>query len=141
MFKHSLLFISILILCPFYVAQACSCPASEEAEAALAKATIVFVGQVKSKKVQPLKKNEYEVKFQVTKKIKGFEEVPGNTVLIYTPIDYEYCGYKFGVGLDYLVYGEGNPAHFKTSSCSRTNIIEKSQAEIQKLQKAVGTQK
>ena len=141
MLKHLLFFVCALILYPFSVVHACSCPANDEAEAALNKSSIVFVGQVKSKKIQPLKKNEYEVKFQIKTKLKGFEEVPGNTVLIYTPIDYEYCSYKFGVGLDYLVYGEGNPAHFKTSACSRTNIIEKSQAEIQKLQKAVGIQK
>ena len=139
MFKHLLLAIFALILCPLSTVYACNCTENDETEAALAKATIVFVGQVKYKKIHPLKKNEYEVKFQVTKKIKGFEEVPGNMVLIYTPIDFEYCGYRFGVGLDYLVYAEGNPAHFKTSSCSRTNILEKSQAEIQKLQKAVGT--
>lgn len=141
MLKKLFIFIFLLILYPFSSVHACTCPLAEEPEATLEKSSIVFVGRVKSKKLSLLKKNEYEIKFQVNKKFKGFDDVPGNTVVIYTSVDFEYCGYKFGTGLDYLVYAEGNPAHFKTSSCSRTNILEKSQAEIQKLQKALGVQK
>ncbi len=109
-----------------------------ELEQALEKASLVFVGQVKAKIENPLKKDQWEVRFSVTRKLKGFEEVPGSVVLIYTPKDFEYCGYKFGEGLDYLVFANGNPAHFQTTTCTRTEVLEKVLTDVHKLIRLTG---
>ena len=119
-------------------AQACTCDPKPDIEQALEQSSVVFVGQVKSKVENPLKKEQWEVKFSVSRKLKGFEEVPGNQVLIYTPKDHEYCGYKFQDGLDYVVYATGNPAHLQTTSCMRTEILDKVLTDVHKLIRLTG---
>ena len=117
---------------------ACSCDDKEDLAGSLEKAAIVFVGQVKAKGSNPLRKDQSEVRFTVNRKLKGFDEVPGNSVLIYTPVDFEYCGYKFQEGLDYLVFATGTPAHFQTTSCSRTEILDKVLTDVHKLIRMTG---
>jgi hypothetical protein len=136
------LFVCFLVsgLFPIFQAEAaaCSCDAAQDLPEALEKASLVFVGQVKSKTVNPLRKEQYEVRFTVNRKLKGFEEVPTNTVLVYTPIDFEYCGYKFQEGLDYLVFATGTPAHFQTTTCSRTDVLDKVLTDVHKLIRMTG---
>jgi len=120
-------------------ASACSCEAKPDLDQALEEASVVFVGQVKTKIQNPLKKEQWEVKFAVSRKLKGFEEVPGSIVLVYTPEDYEYCGYKFQEGLDYLVFATGNPAHFQTTSCMRTELLDKALTDVHKLIRLTGS--
>ncbi len=64
--------------------------------------------------------------------------MPGNNVLVYTPLDYEYCGFKFSDGMDYLVFATGNPAHFKTTSCSKTDVLDNVLTDVQKLIRMTG---
>ena len=109
-----------------------------ELEKALENASLVFVGQVKAKAENPLKKEQWEVRFKVSRKLKGFEEVPGEVVLIYTPKDHEFCGYKFGDGLDYLVFATGNPAHFQTTTCTRTEVLDRVLTDVHKLLRLTG---
>ena len=120
-------------------AAACSCEPKPDLDQALEEASVVFVGQVKSKIQNPLKKQQWEVKFAVSRKLKGFEEVPGSIVLVYTPEDFEYCGYKFQEGLDYLVFANGNPAHFQTSTCMRTELLDKALTDVHKLIRLTGS--
>lgn len=121
------------------VAWSCTCDPKPDLEQALAEASIVFVGQVKSKIQNPLRKEQWEVKFTVSRKLKGFEEVPGSIVLVYTPEDFEYCGYRFQEGLDYLVFATGNPAHFQTTSCMRTEVLDKVLTDVHKLIRLTGS--
>jgi hypothetical protein len=119
-------------------ASACSCDEKQDLAEALEKSSLVFVGQVKSKGINPLRKEQQEVRFTVNRKLKGFEEVPSNTVLVYTPVDFEYCGFKFQDGLDYLVFANGTPAHFQTTSCSRTDVLDKVLTDVHKLIRMTG---
>lgn len=119
-------------------ARACTCEPKPDVSQALDDASLVFVGRVVSKSVNPFRPEEQEVKFTVTRKLKGFDEIGANTVLVYTPRDHEYCGYKFGEGLDYLVFAVGSPAHFKTTSCTRTEVLENALTDVQKLIRMTG---
>lgn len=119
-------------------ASACSCDSKEDLEQALEKASLVFVGQVKEKSENPLRKEQWEVKFSVSRKLKGFEEVPGSTVLVYTPADFEYCGFKFQEGLDYLVFATGTPAHYQTTTCTRTEVLDNVLTDVHKLIRMTG---
>ena len=139
-FVFALLFIGTGGIASPTPAQACTCPSKAELEEALEKSSLVFVGSVKDKRVNPLKAEESEVRFTVTRKLKGFEEVPTSTVLVYTPIDPEYCGYNFSPGMEYLVFATGTPAHFRTDTCSRTDIIDKVLVDIHKLIRLTGSE-
>ncbi|MFN8389134.1 MAG: hypothetical protein U0136_02450 [Bdellovibrionota bacterium] len=119
-------------------AMACSCDEKQDLAEALEKSSLVFVGQVKGKSINPLRKEQSEVRFTVNRKLKGFEEVPSNTVLVYTPVDFEYCGYKFQEGLDYLVFATGTPAHFQTTTCTRTEVLDKVLTDVHKLIRMTG---
>lgn len=132
-------FLSFVFLTFFAApAHACTCEAKPDLDQALDDAAMVFVGRVVSKSVNPLRPEEQEVKFTITRRLKNFDEITGNTILIYTPRDHEYCGYKFGEGLDYLVFAAGTPAHFKTTSCTRTEVLENSLTDVQKLIRMTG---
>ncbi len=119
-------------------ASACTCDPKDDLEQALEKASLVFVGQVKSKSENPLRKEQWEVRFTVSRKLKGFEEVPGSSVLVYTPADHEYCGFKFQEGLDYLVFASGTPAHYQTTTCSRSDVLDNVLTDVHKLIRLTG---
>ena len=114
-------------------AYACTCENKPALDESYQKSSLIFVGQVKAKAIHPLRQDKMEFRFSVTRKIKGFDEVNGNTVLIYTPRDHEYCGFRFQEGQDYLVYADGTPANFNTTACSKTDILDKSLLDVQKL--------
>jgi hypothetical protein len=114
-------------------ALACTCEDKPSLDEAYNKASLIFVGQVKARANHPLREDKVEFRFAVTRKIKGFEEVNGSTVFIYTPRDHEYCGYRFQEGQDYLVYAEGTPANFRTTACTRTDVLDKALLDVQKL--------
>jgi len=133
-----LILISLFFALNPYRAFACTCDTKPDLEEAVDKASLVFVGQVKEIKDNPLRKEQKEVRFIVSRKLKGFEEVSTNTVLIYTPAEFEYCGFKFQEGLDYLVFATGSPAHFQTTSCSRTDVLDKVLTDVHKLIRLTG---
>lgn len=117
---------------------ACTCEEKLSLDDAYAKADLIFVGQVKAKAHHPLREDKVEFRFSVARKIKGFEEVNGSTVFVYTPRDHEYCGYRFQEGQDYLVYAEGTPANFRTTACTRTDVLDKALLDVQKLIRMAG---
>lgn len=116
-------------------AESCSCPPKPSIEDAFEEASLIFVGMARENTVNPLKKNDREVKFKVTRKLKGFEEVPGSgdSVIVYTPDSPTRCGIQFGDGLDYLVFAKGNPAYYQTTSCTRTDVLDKVLVDVHKL--------
>ena len=129
----ALLIIPIFVLLGSATAYGCTCENKPALDESYNKASLIFVGQVKAKAHHPLREDKIEFRFAVTRKIKGFEEVNGNTVFVYTPRDHEYCGYKFQEGQDYLVYADGTPANFNTTACTRTDVLDKSLLDVQKL--------
>lgn len=129
---------AVSLLIPFQRAYACECESKPDLEEAVEKSSLVFVGQVKEIKDNPLRKEQREVRFIVSRKLKGFEEVSTNNVLIYTPSEFEYCGFKFQPGLDYLVFATGSPAHFQTTTCSRTDVLDKVLTDVHKLIRLTG---
>lgn len=115
------------------VPKRCSCPTKPTLEEALDKASLVFVGQVKDLSVSPLKPDHTQVKFSVNRKLKGFEEVAGNSVLVYSPKTLDGCGIAFTEGMDYLVFATGNPAFFQTTSCTNTDVLERVLVDVHRL--------
>ena len=111
----------------------CTCPTKPTLEEALDKSSLVFVGQVKDLTVSPLKPDFSQVKFSVNRKLKGFDEVAGNSVLVYSPKTLEACGIPFTEGMDYLVFANGNPAFFQTTSCSLTDVLDRVLVEVHRL--------
>lgn len=132
------LFAAATVITQASAAFACTCETKPDLEEAVQKASLVFVGQVKEIKDNPLRKEQKEVRFIISRKLKGFEEVGTNTVLVYTPSEFEYCGYKFQEGLDYLVFATGSPAHFQTTSCTRTEVLDKVLTDVHKLIRLTG---
>ncbi len=115
------------------VAKRCTCPTKPSLEDALDKSSLVFVGQVKDLSVSPLKPDHTQIKFSVNRKLKGFDEVAGNSVLVYSPKTLESCGIAFTEGMDYLVFASGNPAFFQTTSCSLTDVLDRVLVDVHRL--------
>lgn len=121
-------------------AEACVCQQNPTIDQAYEKASVVFVGQAISVKRSVLRKNQFEVRFSVTRKFKGFEEIQGDSVLIFTSTEFEYCGYNFHEGMDYLVIAGGNPAKLTVNSCDKTNVLENAKADVDRLIKLSASQ-
>ena len=103
----------------------CPCPPpAPNVRAAYDASTVVFIGRVDRVTKSALKDGKYEVKFSVLRKFKGFDEILGENIVLFTPIDAKLCGYQFLVGQDYIVYGNGNPAAYLATSCTRTGILD-----------------
>ena len=116
----------------------CTCPSPPSLESAYDSSSLVFVGKVEDKHINPLKKGDYEVKFQVTRKLKGFEDLPTSNALVYTarentPGKIGDCAFDFTVNGEYLVFASGTPAYLKTSACTRTAVLEKSLMDVQRI--------
>lgn len=103
----------------------CPCPPpAPNVRAAYDGSSVVFIGRVDRITKSALKDGKYEVKFSILRKFKGFDEIVGENVVLFTPIDAKLCGYQFLVGQDYIVYGTGNPAAYLATSCTRTGILD-----------------
>ncbi len=116
----------------------CECPPEPDLETAFDQANLVFVGRVEQKQTNPLKKGVVQVKFLVSRKLKGFEEVQSPSVLVYTPDRAETakpgeCGFDFAMNGEYLVYAEGTLANFRTTACTRTNLLDKAAMDVQRI--------
>ena len=106
------------------------------------EATLIFVGRVKQISNSPLRKGFVEVIFDIQTGIKGTDELPTKTAMIYTPVEASQCNYNFFKGSDYLVYATGTLAFYKTDSLTRTNNIEiaAKEREITKLKEFASAQ-
>lgn len=102
----------------------CACPPVPPPLEALKRSSTAFIGSVINLKKSPIKNGFTEVKFSLLKRIKGFEEIPGDTVIVFMPTAAEECSYPFSEGQDYVVFASGNPAGLKTTSCSGTNFLD-----------------
>lgn len=124
------LFVGCALLPLDHVAQATT-PTTEcnkqkpSIEEAFNEASLIFIGRVKQKyNNPPLRKGFSEITFDVQNGIKGTDELPTLTAIIYTPADDSQCPYEFYIGSDYLVYATGTIAFYKTNSLTRTTNIE-----------------
>ena len=140
-YNSTLLLLALVLWLIPNSASACSCGEKQDIRAALADSTMVFVGRVEELKENPLKPGLQEVKLAVLRKFKGFEEVQTRFVYVYTPKEAALCGFKFSGGMDYLVFASGTPAHFKTSICSRTGLLDDSQRDVQLLMRLMKKKK
>jgi hypothetical protein len=120
------------------MAQACDCGPETTLEDRLANASVVFVGQASDTRRNPLKPGEVEVRFAVSNRFKGFEEVLTEQIVVYSKLDAGQCGYQFHTGADYLVFAQGNPAHYVTTACDGTDILESSSLAVEKLIRLTG---
>lgn len=116
----------------------CTCPNKPPLEQSYDQAALVFVGRVQEKRTNPLKKGDVEVKFLVTRKMKGFDEVQSKTVLVYTPKENPVgkigdCAFEFAENGEYVVFANGSPAYFKTSACTRTELLENALMDVQRM--------
>lgn len=113
---------------------ACSCMVPPEAEKAFQESSVVFIGRVERVLESPLKKGMKEVRFALMSSFKGTEEVQETrSVLVYTALTEEACGYNFIPGQEYLVFGTGTPASFQVSFCSRTKILDLAREDVNTL--------
>ncbi len=119
-------------------AQNCSCPKKPELEEAYADSAVVFLGQVENQEDSVLRPEFIEVRLAVQRKFKWMSELASSqSIVVYTPSEQGRCGYTFQNGFDYLVFAKGNPAYLRVDSCSRTNVIENSQLDREKLQRLI----
>jgi hypothetical protein len=120
---------------------ACPCPpAPANATEALEAASVAFIGRVESVRKSPLKSGYSEVNFSIMRRFKGFEEITGSSVVVYTPEQTDECGFSFLRSQDYLVYGKGNPAGYKVDKCSRTDVLDRLLDDMDTLDKVAQLQ-
>lgn len=139
---------------------ACSCAPRPEPESALAKADLVFRGEVVGVDSRFLREAQLilwysfarvavffgadddlldepswsglRVRFRVDEPLKGGD---AQTVVILTGLGGGDCGYPFDVGREYLVYAYGeDPYH--TGICSRTQRADGAVEELETLRRA-----
>lgn len=134
LFSRKILLLPIVICGLNQTAAACSCAELLPVEQALDVSSAVFVGQVEVINNNPLMPDLKEIKFSIRRRIKGLEEWPTATVLVYTASSSATCGYNFLPGLDYLVYASGSIAKLQVGLCSRTQVLEKALAEVAQLE-------
>lgn len=114
-------------------AEGCPCSPQKSVEEAYQNSSAVFVGRVEHLIKSPLRAEMYEVRFVVFSNYKGTIESERRVQVVYTPLNDAQCSYKFISGQEYLVYAVGNPAFYKTDTCSRTNVLDTAQEDIGKL--------
>ena len=121
-------------------AYACSCAETPALDKAVDDSTVVFLGRVTLATTNPLRPNQREVRFNLSKLFKDETGMlTRNEVVIYTAEDQSLCGYTFVQNQDYLVFATGNAAKLSTSLCSRTRIFEAAQVDVDELTKRVST--
>lgn len=131
-------FLHFLILAAaFAVAEmpgfACSCAPPESPSDELKRATAVFSGrvvEVKEHKGTSSPSRMIEVVFKTAKAWKGSDRV---TISVFTPSSSAACGYRFTVGVDYLVYAYNGEEALTTGLCSRTKRLDKAHADLDEL--------
>lgn len=115
------------------LSHACSCMEPPKVAQAVAEASAVFVGRVVNIGKNPLRESKKEVKFIVTRYLKGLDEIPGDNVIVYTAQNSAECGIEFVYNGEYLVYVTGVPANYQTNICSRTKPLELVLAEVKEV--------
>ena len=128
----------LLIALHCEMAWACSCAEIPALDKAIDDSTVVFLGQVIQTSNNPLRPGQREVKFSLKKLYKDDTGMlTRNEAILYTAEDSSLCGYTFVHNQDYLVFATGNAAKLSTSLCSRTQIFEAAQADVDELTKRV----
>jgi hypothetical protein len=117
---------------------ACSCPAKGTVEQEFNKSDVVFLAQVAEKKSAGIIRPGYtKVRFIPMKVYKGRDLLPNQEAFtVFTPDSEKNCELNFSNRIDYIVFAKGNPAFLKVTSCSLTDIQEKSkstQIELERL--------
>ncbi len=125
------LLVNLFTLSP--ASASCSCGPAQEIDQAYTDAQTVFIGRVEHILKSPLRQGLNEIKFLLMKGFKGTEEAMNRTLVVYTPIESDECGYAFIPGQEYLVYASGTPANFRVVSCSRTKVYDTAKEEVTKL--------
>lgn len=118
-----------VIMLPTRPAYACSCRRPPVPNQALADATVVFSGQVKS--IERVK-SRLNVTFRVDKQWKG---EPVQSLIVQTATTTAMCGYPFKVGQLYLVYANYRQGRLQTHQCSRTNLLSQAAEDLSVLNK------
>jgi len=98
----------------------------------------VFVASVERFQKSALRPGMFEAQMRIMSRYKGFEEVRGNTIYLYTPEQVSDCGLKLLVGQDYIVYAKGTPARFVSTSCTRTGILDNALDDMEALSRMAG---
>jgi hypothetical protein len=138
---YYLIFAAILFLAPISTsAETCDCPKKPELEESQTQSSAVFVGRVEGQEDSVLRPQFTQVRMVVLRKFKWVEEFASNqSILVYTHKDEASCGYKFQNGFDYLVFAKGNPAFLRIDACSRTQVMENAQIDLQRLMRTTRT--
>lgn len=139
--------VAFLLLVP-NIGLACSCdlPPMNKSEKQLVelarkKSKAVFVGEVVEIIVPKTPSGEAawfnEVRFKVLKKWKG---IAAEEITVLTANVCCICGYKFEVGVSYLIYAYGTE-RLETNICTRTVPLGAAEKDLQVLGKAKGSKK
>ena len=127
--RLNIVFISLLI----GLSLPCDCDLTPTPENGFEMADVVFSGQV-IQIVEDWDNYFNEVSISVSYLWKG--EI-ANEVLILTGIDDGLCGYSFEIGLDYLIYGYYSGNEIWTDICTRTNLLEYANEDLDYLNQLV----
>jgi hypothetical protein len=136
-----LIFAAVVFFAPAGAsAETCTCPKKPELEESQLQSSAVFVGRVETQEDSVLRPQFTQVRVVVLRKFKWLEEFATNqSVLVYTPKDEASCGFKFQNGFDYLIFAKGNPAFLRIDTCSRTQVMENAQLDLQRLMRTIKT--
>ena len=114
----------------------CDCAPPPSPEDAYSSADVVFSGQV-TNIVEDWNNLLKEVSIDVYDVWKGTIQ---NQVIIFTGIDDGICGYNFEVNEEYLIYGNYSGDFIWTNICTRTNLLENAEEDLDYLNSLNNTQ-
>jgi hypothetical protein len=130
--RHRALFL-LLPLLATSSSLACPCGEKPGLKTSHDSSTLTFVGRILEQKSSPFKPGYTEVKITVLQRYKDSSKMALETATVYTPDNAEKCGYSFQPGFEYLIFANGNPAFYTTTSCSRTEVLDKAQTDLKQL--------
>ena len=116
----------IIVIMMFGFMIPCDCVPPPPPEDAYNSADVVFSGQV-TNIVEDWNNLFKEVSIDVYDVWKGTIQ---NQVIILTALDTGACGYNFQINEEYLIYGYYSDNHLWTNICTRTNLLENAQEDL-----------
>jgi len=126
----------IIVISIFGFMFPCDCAPPPSPEDAYSSADVVFSGQV-TNIIEDWNNLLKEVSIDVYDVWKGTIQ---NQVIILTGIDDGICGYNFEVNEEYLIYGNYSGDFIWTNICTRTNLLENAEEDLDYLNSLNNTQ-
>lgn len=113
---------------------ACSCIPPQPPEQSFDEVDAVFVATVDDIKESPLSTSSLDPKTVFLNVSQSWKGVSNQKITIQTARDSASCGYNFEVGEQYLIYANNTDGKLTTGLCSRTQLIQSADEDMEFLQ-------